>query len=236
MTRGRCGCLRGLPSHPHRQLPPFAPIGARFPGVGVLPGVPTGTGVKAKTPGMRPAVWEPMVGISTHPQASPARSGGGEGDPGLRALWTGTSWAPVLVQLAKMGSTPLRNPTVRVRAAWAGGSGQNWPCSGQPAPQCLLAPVTGPHGGRAPVTAPCHWSLQAEAELLLESQVRPNWVSPGGRAGQQRSQPGREGRGHPESPGGLSTFPQTSCPRPRRGLQHSTLLPPPNPSVQAAAR
>lgn len=30
-----------------------APPGTRFPGVGVLPGVPTGTGVKPKAPGMQ---------------------------------------------------------------------------------------------------------------------------------------------------------------------------------------
>lgn len=34
-------------------------------------------------------------------------------------------------------------------------------------------------------------SLQVEAELLLESQVRQSWVSLGGWAGQQSSQPGR---------------------------------------------
>lgn len=35
----------------------------------MLPGVPTGTGVKAKAPGMWPVGWGPMVGISIHPQS-----------------------------------------------------------------------------------------------------------------------------------------------------------------------
>lgn len=90
------------------------PSGARFPGVGVLPGVPTGTGVKAKAPGMRPGDWEPMAGISSHPQAPLAWGGGvgGDGDPGPRAFQVGTSCAPAPFQLVKVGSTPLRNPQI----------------------------------------------------------------------------------------------------------------------------
>lgn len=48
----------GLPTPTASPL--FAPSGARFPGVGVLPGVPTGAGVKPKAPGMLPA------GLGTH--------------------------------------------------------------------------------------------------------------------------------------------------------------------------
>lgn len=38
------------PQGAHRPL--CSTPGIRFPGVGVLPGVPTGTGIKAKGPGM----------------------------------------------------------------------------------------------------------------------------------------------------------------------------------------
>lgn len=55
-----CRNLEGVVAAIEGSLPPFSwlfllcLVGLRYPGVGVLPGVPTGTGVKPKAPGMFP--------------------------------------------------------------------------------------------------------------------------------------------------------------------------------------
>lgn len=94
-------CLLALTANPY-----FVPSGARFPGVGVLPGVPTGTGVKPKAPGMQLVGWGPMVGIFR--PLWPGVGGRGRA-PGLRALWVGACFTAALVQLAEMTTKPLRN-------------------------------------------------------------------------------------------------------------------------------
>lgn len=60
---GGCGARLALPGWTFPTLIAsllFVLSGARFPGIGVLPGVPTGAGVKPKAPGM----WDSLVTLS----------------------------------------------------------------------------------------------------------------------------------------------------------------------------
>lgn len=150
-------CLLSLTARPH-----FAPLGARFPGVGVLPGVPTGTGVKAKTPGMQPARLG-VHGENFYPPSGASGLGwerrwaGWGGDPGLRALWAGTPCAPMLGKDGQCTSLSEVPRCVRGQQE-IGGLGRVGHCPRQPS---VLQGCT--HGGRAAVTAPCRcrwrWSF-----------------------------------------------------------------------------
>lgn len=169
------------PVFPHvTASSPLCPTGARFPGVGVLPGVPTGTGVKAKAPGTRPAGWEPRAGISTLLQAPVALGGGGDGDSGLRALRVCASGAPARVQLAKMSSTPLKNPQCK-----PGGPGR-W--GHAPVGLPPTAAIYGARGGGAELMAPilaggggAFAGIPGEAEWGVPPNIPP---TSGGWAGQ----------------------------------------------------
>lgn len=48
---GVLGISKAMISHSAHLAPPVSAAGVRFPGIGVLPGVPTGAGVKPKGPG-----------------------------------------------------------------------------------------------------------------------------------------------------------------------------------------
>lgn len=86
---GVLGTSKATMSHPAHLAPPVSAAGVRFPGIGVLPGVPTGAGVKPKGPGRSPqspgdtgaspALVPSMQGLApAHPLGSqPHRARGG---------------------------------------------------------------------------------------------------------------------------------------------------------------
>lgn len=208
MTRGRCGCLRGLPSYPHCQLPAL-PLRSSVPRCG---GAPRGSH-RNRSQGQDPRYAASVLGAhggNLHPPSVPSGPEWGWGwGPWAQGPLGGCLLCSSLDAAGRDGKHPSqKSPTVSwvVRAPFIG----------------TLAPRA--HGGRAAVTA---LTLQVEAELLLESQVRQSWVSPGRWAvGRVASQAGAfvlGGAGHPESQQGLSGFPHAYCLRPWTGF--STMWP-----------
>lgn len=127
---GGCSARLALPGCTFPTLttsPLFALSGARFPGIGVLPGVPTGAGVKPKAPGM----WDSPITLSPLcPGLSGVGNLGSAGPDGWCEIpdvfvMSWEVWAELATAWA---STPL----TRARVPWA----------------C---------GGQAAMMAPCHY-------------------------------------------------------------------------------
>lgn len=226
MTQGRCGCLQGLPSYPHCQLPAL-PLRSSVPRGG---GAPRGSH-RNRSQGQDPRYAASVLGAhggNLHPPSVPSVPGWGWGwGPWVQGpLWG----APLVLQpgcswpgwAAPLSEIPNCEPGGPGTIYWyLGTQGPWWQGCGD---SSYLAGGGGAFAG-----------IPGKAKLGVPRQVG-SW---------QSSQPGRgfcPGRGWaPRVPARPVRFPSRLLPQALDWLQHNVALitgcfPNPNPSVCVAAK